>query len=142
MGTVLVVEDEGTLREVMRIAWESSDCRVLPAESGVQAVQMCREYRSEIDVLVSDLQLPDLTARDLIPRILEIRPTMKVLAISGFAEDFVCTILHLGGHSILSKPFELAELVRRVWEIATHAKGEPCQYQGRTAGDCTLGSDV
>ena len=122
MCTVLLVEDETAVLEMLRLALQMAACQVLPARTGAEAIRVCNEHDGRLDVLVSDFQLPDLTARDLIPRITALRPNIRVLLISGYAEELVGATSALPVHAVLAKPFALSNLIRLVTEVPTHAK--------------------
>lgn len=125
MGTVLVVEDEQGLRDVIEIALSASHYTVLLAEDGDQAVHVCGEHQEPIDIVLTDVCLPDVTAFELIPRILEICPQTKVLVMSGYDKSLAQSLAPEYQYAWIAKPFELADLVHRVEEIYRHAQRGP-----------------
>lgn len=115
--TILLVEDESALRYLMRTRLESQGYRILEAKDGVEALSICQQ-KSAIDLIVSDLAMPEMTGLELKDKIAASRPNMKFLLISGYAKDAVGSpeqIVQSG--DFLEKPFLPMDLVRRVREL-------------------------
>jgi len=116
--TLLVVEDESALRKLMTKVLEAEGFRVVEAKDGEQAAEICRSWAEPIDLVVSDLAMPKLTGLQLREVVAALRPTVKFLLISGYAEDVVedPTILRTDTN-FLEKPFLPDELVRKVRQL-------------------------
>lgn len=119
-ATILVAEDDPTVRFLARRVLAREGYVVLEANDGTQALEMCAAYQGAIDLLLSDVVMPGLGGRELAERCKPIRPEMAVLFMSGYQED---TIVRsgLGGHDLLQKPFTpdaLAERVRTALSMA------------------------
>jgi PAS domain S-box-containing protein len=82
--TVLLVEDEDTLRALLGEVLESLGYRVLDAGLGAEALRIAREHRGPIHVLLTDLVMPQMTGRELADRLSCLRPELKVLFMSGY----------------------------------------------------------
>jgi PAS domain S-box-containing protein len=117
-ATVLLVDDEPTIRMVAQEVLREHGYTTLEAEDGVQAMRILQSPQ-RIDLLVTDVGLPGgINGRQLADAGRTLRPGLKVLFITGYAENAVIGHGHLEpGFHVLTKPFELAELVRRTGAI-------------------------
>jgi CheY-like chemotaxis protein len=119
MQTILIVDDEAEDRHSIRTALEARGDTVLEASNYCSAVNAFELHRDEINLLITDLSLPDRNGCELARRIMQSRPDMKVLFISGPAGaewcrfyGFVNPHLHF-----LEKPFKPIDLLVRVWRV-------------------------
>jgi signal transduction histidine kinase/CheY-like chemotaxis protein len=116
--TVLVVEDEANVRQVTRRALEQAGYRVLDANGLIQAVALTRSTPGPIDLLLTDLVLPDGGGGEVAARVAELRPEIRVLYVSGYTDD---PALRRGISEseveFLGKPYAPDRLVRRVREV-------------------------
>ncbi|HEY0779688.1 MAG TPA: response regulator, partial [Gemmatirosa sp.] len=114
-ATVLLVEDERTVRTIAREALMRNGYRVLVAEEGMQALAVARTHRGPIDLLLTDVVMPGMSGRELAEALTQERPATRVLFTSGYTED---EVLHRGVSAdtvaFLPKPFTPAVLVQRV----------------------------
>jgi PAS domain S-box-containing protein len=116
--TILLVEDEVNLRRLARQYLESQGYTILEAEDGAAALQITAGYKGQIDLLFTDVVMPGINGRDLATRILAQRPGLRVLYMSGYAENAVGENGTLDpGINLLNKPFSLPTLKDRVREI-------------------------
>jgi two-component system cell cycle sensor histidine kinase/response regulator CckA len=116
--TILVVDDELSVLTVVKCMLESGDYNVLLASSADAALRIVSNYEVAIDLLITDVIMPDMQGPDLAKAILALRPELQVLFISGYADSDVVRIKVLN-HSLsfLPKPFTpdgLLETVERV----------------------------
>jgi nitrogen-specific signal transduction histidine kinase len=113
--TVLLVEDEDGVRALERQVLHKHGYNVLEARNGGEALLMCERHQGEIDMLLTDVVLEQMGGRELAERLLKVRPEMKVLYVSGYADD---AIVHHGvlkpGMAFLQKPFTTEALARKV----------------------------
>ncbi|MEX2584359.1 MAG: ATP-binding protein [Gemmatimonadota bacterium] len=117
-ATVLVAEDESVLRTLAGIVLRRSGFRVLEAEDGVEALQIAEEHGYAIDLLVTDLVMPRMGGEGLAATLLEHRPDLKVIFMSGYAEEAVARNgLLAEGSTFLEKPFSPSVLARTVKEV-------------------------
>jgi two-component system, cell cycle sensor histidine kinase and response regulator CckA len=116
--TVLLVEDEDSVRELVRETLVARGYNVLEAENGESGLQVAEAYPNRIDMLITDVVMPGIGGRELAKRLLLMRPTLSVLYLSGYTED---AIVHQGGlgpgTAFLQKPFTLQNLARKVREV-------------------------
>ncbi len=115
--TVLIVEDEKTVLKLSKAMLEALGYVVLAAGNKDDALDLANHYPGGIDLLLTDIVMPDMNGRELSERILSIRPQMKCLFMSGYTADVIARqgILEAGVHFI-SKPFSLRDLAAKVRE--------------------------
>jgi PAS domain S-box-containing protein len=116
--TILLVEDELVVRELARMVLEDYQYRVLEAGSGVQALKVWEEHKHEIDMLLTDMVMPEgMTGRDLAERLQAEKPSIKVLYTSGYSPDVVGGYFKLPENSFfLAKPYDPPKLAVTVRE--------------------------
>ena len=115
--TVLLVEDEPGVRAVAREALEDHGYRVIEAQHGVEALAVAGAHAGPIDLLVTDMVMPQMGGRELAQRLRALRPTLRVLFMSGYTDD---VILRRGASeaspAFLQKPFAVGAFARKVRE--------------------------
>jgi CheY-like chemotaxis protein len=113
--TVLVAEDEDGVRELLRKTLTEYGYTVLTARHGRDALLLAGERTGGIDLLVTDIVMPEMSGRELAETLVDRRPDLKVLYISGYTDDEVLQRGVRGREvGLLRKPFATEELVRRV----------------------------
>ncbi len=116
--TVLVVEDQDGIRDIVRESLRRNGYKVLIAVDGNQALQMAGAYPDPIHLLVTDLVMPNIGGRELAQRLTPLRPKMKVLFMSGYSEHSALDDEEGGSSAtILQKPFSLDALARNVRRV-------------------------
>jgi PAS domain S-box-containing protein len=116
--TLLLVEDEESVRGLVRDYLKAAGYRVLEAGDGVQALDIAAAHQGPIHMLVTDVVMPRLSGRELATRISAGRRDLKVLYISGYTDDTVFRdgVLE-GGVAFLQKPFNLKTLADKIREL-------------------------
>ena len=114
-GTILVVEDESELLTIISSSLESNGYATLCTTSPQEALEICSEQKGGIDLLVTDVIMPEMNGKQLQKRIEDISPGIRTLFISGYTADIVAErgILEKETH-FLQKPFTPDVLVRKV----------------------------
>ncbi len=112
-GTVLVVEDEADVREVLVETFELEGFTVLEAENGDDALRLCQTLAAPLDLLVTDVSLPTIDGRELAGRVHERFPETGVLFVTGYAAPELVE----SGLPVLQKPFSITQLVETVEQI-------------------------
>jgi PAS domain S-box-containing protein len=114
--TILLVEDDPAVRVSVRRSLTQLGYRVIEAPSGVKAVEVWKENRDEIRLLLTDLMMPDgMSGRDLAQRILRENPELKVVYMSGYSADVVGKDFPMKeGIDFLTKPFAAHALAQTV----------------------------
>jgi two-component system cell cycle sensor histidine kinase/response regulator CckA len=115
--TLLVVEDQAEVRHLAMEVLESYGYKVLGAASGPDALQLCEIYTGPIQLMVTDVVMPGMTGRELASRLTQLRPSMRVLFMSGYTDN---AMTGQGGLSqelaYLQKPFSPLSLASKVRE--------------------------
>jgi CheY-like chemotaxis protein len=115
---ILLVEDEANVRLVARKFLEKQGYTVLEAGHPKKALQICQQYGEQIDLLITDVIMPDMSGRELAERLSRIFANLKVLYISGYANEALNQHGLLGsGIAFLEKPFSSEALARKVREV-------------------------
>ena len=115
--TILLVDDEETVRRFGARTLEKAGFRVVSAGTGADALAEA-EKRDDIRLLLTDVMMPGMNGRDLAELLLARRPSLRVLFMSGYAEDVLATSVGLvPGAAFLGKPFKPKVLVAKVREV-------------------------
>lgn len=116
--TVLLAEDQPSIRSVLRESLESQGYRVLEAQNGREALKLAEHHPGPIDVLVTDVIMPQIRGFELAKRVTEFRPDIRVIFMSGYSEDALLEnrLLSQGNATLIQKPFDPEDLVQRVSE--------------------------
>ncbi|MBW2741090.1 MAG: response regulator [Deltaproteobacteria bacterium] len=113
--TVLIVEDDDSLRNFAQEVLQSYGYRILVAENGEDALRVSKEYESPIHLLLTDVVMPKMGGKKLAERLQPLYPQMKVIYMSGYTDN---AIVHHGvlepGLNFLEKPFTPEGLARKV----------------------------
>lgn len=116
--TILVVDDEKPLRELIQLHLESQGLEVFTAESGKSAIEMACVPEANIDILITDIIMPHMNGKDLANRICAIRPFIKVVFVSAYsAELLFSNNMCPEGCDIIRKPFTREMLLNRIAQV-------------------------
>jgi len=116
--TILVVEDEAGIRALVRKILHRQGYEVLESASGDEALALSREYPGSIDMLITDVVMPQMGGRELADRLREMRHDIKVLYVSGYTDDTTIYAANFpAGTAFLQKPFTLGSLLDKVKEV-------------------------
>ena len=115
--TILLVDDEELVRETARIALESAGYTVLTAHNGDTALQHCRDHQGVIHLIISDVVMPNMSGRQLVEFVRELRSSIKVLFMSGYTDDAILRHGIQSGVAFLQKPLTPLMLCRKVREV-------------------------
>jgi two-component system, cell cycle sensor histidine kinase and response regulator CckA len=117
-GTILLVEDEDGVRVFGARALRNKGYTVLEANSGEAALAVMESYEDTIDLLISDVVMPQMDGATLIERVRESQPDFKVILISGYAEEALGERLNAASNiNFLPKPFSLTQLASKVKDV-------------------------
>jgi len=109
-GTVLVVDDQDVVRDVIKLSLESAGYRVLEAATPSEALALARDVGAEVDLLVTDVVLPEMDAFELASRITCELPAVRVLYTSGYTNA-------AAEGPFIQKPFTPAQLIEKVGAV-------------------------
>ncbi|OLC41470.1 MAG: hypothetical protein AUH74_05820 [Nitrospirae bacterium 13_1_40CM_4_62_6] len=116
--TILLAEDEDMVRALARRILTSHGYTVLEARDGTECLQICQAHTGTIHLLMTDVVMPGLSGRAVADRVAPLRPDMKVLYLSGYADN---AVVHHGlldsGRAFLQKPFSPRTLAHKVREV-------------------------
>jgi two-component system, cell cycle sensor histidine kinase and response regulator CckA len=119
-GTILLVEDEEGLRSLNARGLRSRGYSVIEASNGIEAMEALDEKEGAIDLVVSDVVMPEMDGPTLLKAMRERNPDLKIIFVSGYAEDaFEKSLPENQQFSFLPKPFTLSQLVAAVKETMT-----------------------
>jgi CheY-like chemotaxis protein len=106
--TILLVEDEPAIRRLMAVALERAGYRVIQAGDGREALAL---FDETVNLLLADMRLPHVSGPELIERLRDQQPSLKVLTISGYPLNAPPNV------KFLAKPFRRADLLRAIREV-------------------------
>jgi hypothetical protein len=116
--TVLVVEDEDAMREVTRRILARNGYQVITAATGAEALQLARHHSTDIDLLVTDVVMPQMLGKEVAEKIRRLRPAIRVLYMSGYAHPVLASQGTLDpGVTLIEKPFSEPTLLDKVREV-------------------------
>lgn len=118
--TILLAEDEEMVRQLAQEVLQTYGYKVLVAANGGAALLICERYEDTIDLLLTDVVMPEMSGPQLAERLKQLRPEMKVLYMSGYTDN---AIVHQGvldeGESFIQKPFAPVSLAEKVYDVLT-----------------------
>ena len=121
--TVLLVEDDTLVRHALKIVIEIEDIDVIDVRDGEQAMTILGDR--DIDVVVTDIFMPEMEGMELIRRMKDEHPDIPVIAISGGGSvdnvDYLDAAVGLGAEAVFSKPFDERDLIAKIVEL----RGDP-----------------
>lgn len=116
--TILLVEDEDAVRRLAQITLERQGFTVLEARTPGDALLLAEQHTGPIDLLITDVIMPGMNGHELAERLLQSRPSLKVLYMSGYSDDILGERGGLGPEmAFLPKPYSPTELARKVTEL-------------------------
>ncbi len=116
--TILLVEDEPVVRQVIGKILEMNGYQVLRAEHGRKALQIMARRPGPVHLLLTDVVMPDMGGRELVEKLAPGHPDLKVLYMSGYSEDAVVQHGVSGpGLAFVQKPFKNEELLVKVRQL-------------------------
>lgn len=114
-GTILIVEDEQSIRRLLKEHLTKTGYKVLEAENGADALKLLENYNDPIDLLVSDVMLPDMSVVAMVKNIQKKYPNILIILSSGTTEDQVEDIIQKSfQYTFLNKPFPLNTIINAI----------------------------
>ncbi len=113
--TILLAEDDKTLRQVVARALTNHGYKVLEAGNGKEALDVAANYPGDINLLLSDVIMPEMNGPTLAENLIKIRPSLKVILLSGYIDDALVGD-YMAKHKTLfvEKPFSIAALLEKI----------------------------
>jgi two-component system, cell cycle sensor histidine kinase and response regulator CckA len=116
--TILLVEDQKSVRSFTKAALKASGYHVIEASDGDEAIAVAERYVEEIHLVLTDVVMPGISGKESSERLKEVRPNLKVLFMSGYTADVIAQRGILDRSvAFLHKPFSPVELAAKVREI-------------------------
>ncbi len=115
-GTILLVEDEEGLRALNARGLASRGYTVIEASNGLEAIEKFERENGKVDLVVSDVVMPEMDGPTMLNQLRRANPDLKIIFVSGYAEEAFEKNLPAGGYEFLAKPFTLRELISKVKE--------------------------
>jgi PAS domain S-box-containing protein len=116
--TILLAEDEPSIRELIAKILALSGYRVIEAKDGIDALEKAEQFKGKIDLLLTDLVMPRLGGKDLYDRLKEHRPDTKVLFMSGYTDNVIVhNFILQDGVNFLQKPFRPQALLQKIRKV-------------------------
>ncbi|MBZ0256869.1 response regulator, partial [bacterium] len=123
--TILLVEDDDMVRSLAKRNLESVHYRVLDFSNGNHAIEICSRNKIKIDLLLTDVMMPEINGKDLAEKIKAMYPGMKTVYMSGYPNDhFENEFLEMKNHFFLQKPYTKEKLVQIIYR-ALHSSKTP-----------------
>lgn len=117
-GTILIVDDEDSVRSVARSMLESSGYAVLTASDGVEGIETFRAHSAEIVAVLLDMTMPRKGGAEVLPELLRTKPGVPVLLMSGYSEqEATSRFAGEGLAGFIQKPYRLDDLIKKLREI-------------------------
>jgi DNA-binding NtrC family response regulator len=115
LQTILVVDDNASVRDFVVAVLERANFRVLSADSGANAIKVAAETKETIDLLLSDVEMPHLSGPDLGEALKKTRPNMHVMLMSGGPSGNLLVLNY--GWAFVQKPFVATKLVQMITDV-------------------------
>lgn len=116
--TILLVEDEDVVRGLTRKILMQAGYNVLDAKSGDEAIRLCQTEAGPIDLLLTDVVMPEISGKEVADRLLELRPSIRVLFMSGYTDEAIVQHGVLDANvKFIQKPFTWVGLTKKVREV-------------------------
>ncbi|MGH7568425.1 MAG: response regulator [Gemmatimonadales bacterium] len=124
-GTILIAEDDPLVRTLARKVLEQAGYAVLVAAGGAEALRLAEEHPGPVDLLVTDVVMPGMNGRELMRQLVQRRPGVRVLYLSGYSDDAVERHGVLDpGTAFMQKPFTPAALAAKVRAVLYAGEGK------------------
>jgi DNA-binding NtrC family response regulator len=113
--TVLIVDDEKSVRAVLERILRIGGYTTILAENGVRALEIYQEYDEEIDLVILDMIMPHMGGQETFQRLRESDPDIRILLSSGYSRnDRAAELLDVGARGFLQKPYDMDDVLHKV----------------------------
>ena len=115
---ILLVEDEEILSELLKLVFEEDGYRVVTASDGEEAVEIFRQKKNEIGIVLTDMGLPILGGWEMFEKLQGIDPNVKVILASGFVDaEMRNEVMKKGAKDFIQKPYVPAAILKRIRDV-------------------------
>jgi CheY-like chemotaxis protein len=116
--TILLIDDEEIVINISEMMLKRLGYRVLKAHNGYEGLQLFEENKSKIDLIISDLEMPKMNGKEVMDKIREIDPQIKVMLSSGALTDAdEKNVMNKGFNGFIKKPYNMNTLYKKMAEI-------------------------
>jgi DNA-binding NtrC family response regulator len=115
--TILLVDDETSVRQLVRRILQLNGYTVLEASRGVDALQICQRHEGPIHLLLTDVMMPEMNGQNLAEQVTALRPHIRVLYMSGYIDPLIALVGLRAEIAFIQKPFMPDALASKVREI-------------------------
>lgn len=116
--TVLIIEDDENIREMLQEVLEQYGYRAISAENGYDGLEKCAIHKDEVKLIIMDVIMPKMNGFETYKRIKALSPEMKIMFMSGYAQDILTSKgIDETGLEFIAKPLPLQELLLRMRKI-------------------------
>jgi DNA-binding NtrC family response regulator len=116
--TILLIEDEEALKEMVHLMLESKGYKVFTAQDGKEAIRVYKEHKEEINIVLTDMGLPAMIGTEVFKKLKELNPNVRVILASGFFEPDIKPELYKSGvKGFIQKPYSPDEVLRKLREV-------------------------
>lgn len=119
-ATILLVEDEPQFRDLLLEGLQGAGYRVLIGENGIDALHVAGQCSTGIDMLLTDVIMPQMNGPDLAKCLRDLHPALKVLYMSGYTDDKLQIVSSDRDVALLQKPFRIHDLLRKIQQLLQH----------------------
>jgi CheY-like chemotaxis protein len=115
---ILLVDDEEDLLEIGREMLELNHFRTVTAEDGEGAVQLLAAHKEQITLVILDLNMPGMGGFSCLERLLEMKPSLKVIVVTGYlGAEQMQRVLKSGASGYIAKPYRFHEMLKKITEV-------------------------
>jgi CheY-like chemotaxis protein len=116
--TILVVEDEDILLELMEDILKTQGYKLFTAKDGIEGIEIYTNHKNEIDLILSDVNLPNLDGLEMFKKIKELNSDVKIIMASGYVEPSLrAEIIKEGVKHFINKPYVANEVLEKIHEV-------------------------
>ena len=115
--TILIVDDEKSIRKAAKITLESKGYTAITAENGIQALELYKELKDMIDLVIMDYHMPEMNGYECIVELLKINSNLKIIVSSDFYENKNIKRSLTSSVDYLKKPYKIETLLNKVEEV-------------------------
>jgi len=114
--TILLTEDSKMVRELSREILQTLGYKIIEASNGEEALEICKSSPHPIDLILSDIIMKEMTGHELAEQAVQLRPGIKVVLMSGYADEITRDHIVKTGFQFIAKPFTSRDLATKIRE--------------------------
>ncbi len=116
--TILVVEDDHQMQELLVELLESVGYEIITARNGVEALEVYRNKRDDISLIILDLIMPQMGGKQCLEALMKLNPHVRVIVASGYSDDGpISEVLEMGARAFINKPFDGRQMLKIIREV-------------------------